>query len=247
MLMVKFYSTGNTDLDILVGGGIPDRTTTILHSHPGSGAEVLAWNILYQGLKDGADGIYFTSNLAPEDILEDMTFFGWDVNLYYNRTLLFIDAFTPRYREYTDEQMAAFKIFAHDLTAVDQIENALFEKIKKTRGECRCFVDSLSFILQNNDPDMVCEFFDRMRMMAKRYGGSYVFVLVDGMHDPKVETTLLYMADNVISFSRKTMGHHFMELVMNIYKFKKMIYNTRNIVYRIGREGLLIDMKERIM
>lgn len=245
--MVKFYSTGNTDLDILVGGGIPDRTTTILHSHPGSGAEVLAWNILYQGLKDGADGIYFTSNLAPEDILEDMTFFGWDVNLYYNRTLQFIDAFTPRYREYTDEQMAVFKIFAHDLTAVDQIEHALFEKIKKTRGGCRCFVDSLSFILQNNDPDMVCEFFDRMRMMAKRYGGSYVFVLVDGMHDPKVETTLLYMADNVISFSRKTMGHHFMELVMNIYKFKKMIYNTRNIVYRIGREGLLIDMKERIM
>ncbi|KYK37794.1 MAG: hypothetical protein HXS46_10995 [Theionarchaea archaeon] len=245
--MVKFYSSGNTDLDILVGGGIPDRTTTILHSHPGSGAEVLAWDILYQGLKEGADGIYFTSNLAPEDIVEDMTFFGWDASTYYNRTLRFIDAFTPRYREYTDEDMAAFKIFAHDLTAIDQIEHALFSEIKKTRGECRCIVDSLSFILQNNDPEMICEFFDRMRMMAKRYGGIYIFTLVDGMHDKKVETTLLYLADNVIHFSRKIVSHHFMELFMNIYKFKKMVYDTKNINYRIGREGLAIDMKERIM
>lgn len=245
--MVKFYNTGNQDLDILVGGGIPDHTTTILHSHPGSGAEVLAWGLLYEGLKEGSDGVYFTSNMAPEDVVEDMSLFRWDVTPYYNRTLQFIDAFTPRYREYTDEQMAVFKIFAHDLTSVDQIEQALFEEIKKTRGECRCIVDSLSFILQNNDPEMVCEFFDRMRMMAKRYGGTYMFILVDGMHDPKVETALLYMADNVIHFSRKVVSYHSTELVMNIYKFKKMIYNTRNIIYHIGREGLVIDMKERIM
>ncbi|MBU7023094.1 MAG: hypothetical protein HXS40_02915 [Theionarchaea archaeon] len=245
--MVKVYSTGNQDLDILVGGGIPDRTTTILHSHPGSGAEVVAWSILYRGLKEGGEGVYFTSNQAPEDILEDITFFGWDVNMYYNRTLHFIDAFTPRYREYTDDKIAPFKIFAHDLTAIDQIEHALFEEIKKTRGECRCVVDSLSFILQNNHPDMVCEFFDRMRMMAKRYGGSYVFILVDGMHDPKIETALLYLADNVVHFSRKVVGHHFTELFMNVYKFKKMVYNTKNVGYRIGKEGLLFDMKERIM
>jgi KaiC/GvpD/RAD55 family RecA-like ATPase len=244
---MKTYSTGNPDLDILVGGGIPDRTTTILHSHPGSGAEVLAWGVLYQGLKEGTDGIYFTSNQAPEDVLEDMSFFGWDVSMYYNRTLRFIDGFTPRYREYTDEKLAPFKVFAHDLTAIDQVEHALFEEIKKTHGECRCVVDSLSFILQNNDPDMVCEFFDRMRMMSKRYGGTYVFILVDGMHDPKVETALLYLADNVIHFSRKVVGHQMMELLMNIYKFKKMVYNTKNISYRIGREGLNIDMKERIM
>ena len=185
--------------------------------------------------------------MAPEDVVEDMSLFRWDVTPYYNRTLQFIDAFTPRYREYTDEQMAVFKIFAHDLTSVDQIEQALFEEIKKTRGECRCIVDSLSFILQNNDPEMVCEFFDRMRMMAKRYGGTYMFILVDGMHDPKVETALLYMADNVVHFSRKVVSYHSTELVMNIYKFKKMIYNTRNIIYHIGREGLVIDMKERIM
>lgn len=246
-MIVKFYSTGNPDLDKLIGGGIPDRTTTILHSHPGSGAEVLSWNILYEGLKDGADAIYFTSNQIPEDIIEDMTFFGWDVKPYYNRTLRFIDAFTPRYQEYTDEQMAAFKIFAQDLTAVDQIEHALFDEIKKTRGQCRCIIDSLSFILQNNDADMVSEFFDRMRMMAQRFGGIYVFILVDGMHNKKIETTLPYMADNVIHFSRKVVGYHFMELFMNIYKFKKMVYNTRNIVYHIGREGLVIDMKERIM
>jgi KaiC/GvpD/RAD55 family RecA-like ATPase len=245
--MVKLYTTGSADLDILVGGGIPDRTTTIVHSHPGSGAEVLAWSILHRGLQEGADGIYFTSNQAPEDIVEDMGFFGWDVSMYYNRTLHFIDAFTPRYRENTDEKLAAFKVFAHDLTAIDQIEHALFEEVKKTHGECRCVVDSLSFILQNNDPEMACEFFDRMRMMIKRYGGTCVFILVDGMHDKKVETTLLYLADNVIHFSRKIVGHHFMELFMNIYKFKKMVYNTRNISYRIGREGLIIDMKERIM
>lgn len=245
--MVKFYSTGNPDIDILVGGGIPDHTTTILHSHPGSGAEMLAWNILYQGLKEGADGIYFTSNQAPDDIMEDMAFFGWNVNIYYNRTLHFIDAFTPRYREYTNEQTAAFKIFAQDLTAIDQIEHALSEEIMKTRGECRCIVDSLSFILQNNDPDAVCEFFDRMRMMANRYGGIYVFTLVDGMHDSKVETALLYLADNVIHFSRKVVGYHFLELFMNIYKFKKMVYDTKNIIYRIGKEGLIIDMKERIL
>ena len=74
-----------------------------------------------------------------------------------------------------------------------------------------------------------------------------MFILVDGMHDPKVETALLYMADNVIHFSRKVVSYHSTELVMNIYKFKKMIYNTRNIIYHIGREGLVIDMKERIM
>lgn len=245
--MVKVYSTGNPDIDILVGGGIPDRTTTILHSHPGSGAEVFAWGTLYHGLKEGADGIYFTSNLAPDDLQEDIAFFGWDITSYRNRTLHFIDAFTPRYREYTNEQMAAFRIFANDLTSVDQIEHALAEEIRKTRGECRCIIDSLSFILQNNDPDTVYEFFDRVRMMANRYGGIYIFTLVDEMHDKNVETALLYLADNVIHFSRKMVGYHFMELFMNIYKFKKMVYNTKNIIYRIGKEGLIIDMKERIM
>ena len=62
--MVKFHNTGNQDLDILVGGGIPDHTTTILDSHPGSGAEILTWALLYEGLKEGYDSDYFTSNMS---------------------------------------------------------------------------------------------------------------------------------------------------------------------------------------
>mgnify|MGYP003477261414 CR=1 FL=1 len=58
-------STGVPGLDEVLGGGIPERSITVVSGEPGSGKTVLALQMLFHAARRGKRSLYFTTLSEP--------------------------------------------------------------------------------------------------------------------------------------------------------------------------------------
>jgi KaiC/GvpD/RAD55 family RecA-like ATPase len=76
---VKRVKTWIDGLDVLLEGGVPDKSVILLVGEPGSGNVLLAQQIMYlHALKEGKVA-YFTTNRSPDALKEDYEAFGWKI------------------------------------------------------------------------------------------------------------------------------------------------------------------------
>lgn len=88
-------SSGVKGLDEILGGGFPKGRTILVVGSPGSGKTILATQFLSAGAAEGERGIYITFDERPEQVKENVSAFGWDLDqLEAEGKLLFVDA-TP--------------------------------------------------------------------------------------------------------------------------------------------------------
>lgn len=81
--MKKRTSTGIPGLDELIGGGLPEGSTTVISGPPGIGKSSLGMQYIYAGVKDFDEpGIYLTIEDTIEDIEEYALGFGWNFKGY---------------------------------------------------------------------------------------------------------------------------------------------------------------------
>lgn len=87
--MRKKISTGIPGLDELIGGGLPEGSTTIISGPPGIGKSNLTMQYIYSGVKNyNESGIYLTIEDTVEDIEEYALGFGWNFKLYKEKGML---------------------------------------------------------------------------------------------------------------------------------------------------------------
>lgn len=58
-------STGSTELDRLLGGGLPIRSTTVIAGEPGAGKTLFALQMLFHLARQGKKSLYFTTLSEP--------------------------------------------------------------------------------------------------------------------------------------------------------------------------------------
>jgi KaiC/GvpD/RAD55 family RecA-like ATPase len=242
------YEIGISLLDNVLGGGLPEGTVMILSGPPGSGFSIFAQQFLYYGLKRSENGLYFTSEQLPSEIKEEMRFFGWDIDRYIKKnTLRFIDAYTPRYQSVFKEEQAEGEYWSWDVGAANQLRVLFSDYIKKTTDKkCRGIVDSFSYLLRVNEFEMIVDLFETIQLTIKKYGGVYLFLIVEGMHEENVLSTIYHMADGVLQFRVNERGSK-IERYMKILKLKRTIYSSRLIPYRITEKGIELETTERIL
>lgn len=71
-------TTGLPKLDELLSGGIPRNSTTLVSGTPGSGKTIMCFHYIAEGLKNGEDCLYLTSDERVENIIRQAAEFGFD-------------------------------------------------------------------------------------------------------------------------------------------------------------------------
>src|SRR5436309_11099382 len=75
-------------------GGLPAGSIILFIGEADTGMTTCAQQILYQGLRDGRPGVYFTTGRSWEDIVGEMEGFGWGLDAFFQRRKMwFIDSF----------------------------------------------------------------------------------------------------------------------------------------------------------
>jgi KaiC/GvpD/RAD55 family RecA-like ATPase len=258
------YKLGIHGLDFALGKGIPDRMVIILNGIPGTGTEVFAQQFLYYGLLAGETGFYFTSEKSAETILADMEFFKWDFKEYSELKLdltskiptphefmkqgklHFIDSYSMKQERKYVEELPNLRGISWDMGSLNHLSFFLKKYIRETNGKKRAIIDSLSHLLRNEETDVVVELFEDIQLNARKYGGIYIFLLVEGMHEPTVVNTFMHIADGVIDFTTHQRGSE-LENVLRVRKLRNMIYSTKMIPYVIQQKGMVIETTERIL
>jgi KaiC/GvpD/RAD55 family RecA-like ATPase len=87
--------SGIKGLDEILEGGFPKGRTILVVGSPGSGKTIFALQFLHAGAAAGERSIYITFDEKPEQIKENVSDFGWDLDrLEAEGKILFVDA-TP--------------------------------------------------------------------------------------------------------------------------------------------------------
>ena len=88
-------SSGVKGLDDILGGGFPRGRTILVVGSPGSGKTILAIQFLRAGAAAGERSIYVAFDERPEQVKENVSAFGWDLDrVEAEGKIMFVDA-TP--------------------------------------------------------------------------------------------------------------------------------------------------------
>ena len=75
-------TSGVTQLDQILRGGIPLGSLTLVEGNPGSGKSILCQHIAHEALQAGASVSYLSSEHTPESLLKQMASIGLDTSRY---------------------------------------------------------------------------------------------------------------------------------------------------------------------
>jgi KaiC/GvpD/RAD55 family RecA-like ATPase len=127
--------TGIPGLDPLIGGGMLNKSVTLVTGEAGTGKTIFCCQFLWYGLQKGETGVYITLEEDPDDIKEDARQFGWDFDKYMKKDL--------------------FRIIYHDPAQVNNLGALLIDEIKSVKAK-RLVLDSTSVMgLALKDPAQI--------------------------------------------------------------------------------------------
>jgi flagellar protein FlaH len=215
---MKQVKTGIAGLDEFLLGGLPARVLLLVGT-PGSGNEVFARQVAYARAKQ-AGVTYFTVNIAPEFVKEDMCAYGWDV--------------TPL------EKTGAWKFIS--LTKPEQMVDTVTREIKHRRT---VVVDSISELLSTHKIEGAASLLRSMAVENREGEECHLVLLTEGMQDKKDETTMEHFAEGVIAFNTTWTADSIVRNIM-IKKMRGTLIPTRRLPYNIGKKGFIIETAIRI-
>lgn len=184
--------TGIPGLDKLIEGGFPSNSSILLVGPPGCGKSTFCQQFIFEGLKNKQPTLYVTLDVSPNEVIENMKGFGWDIKNFM-KILKFIDAYSWRIGK------------TGDVTAlgnVNELNIAITEAISELEKTAlkRSVFDSVSTFLLYADPALVVKLIPVVIAKFKNFGFTQLFVLEEGVHDEKTVITLNYLTDGVIEF-----------------------------------------------
>jgi KaiC/GvpD/RAD55 family RecA-like ATPase len=81
-MAVERAATGIPGLDELMEGGFVAGSTNLIAGVAGACKTTFCMQFLWNGLQKGENAVYVTLEQSPEDILADMSRYGWDFSKY---------------------------------------------------------------------------------------------------------------------------------------------------------------------
>ncbi|MFO7967668.1 MAG: circadian clock protein KaiC [Archaeoglobaceae archaeon] len=120
-MVVDKIKTGIEGFDEISHGGLPKGRTTLISGPSGSGKTIFSMGFLYHGIiQFDEPGVFVTFEETPEDIMNNMESFGWDLrSLVDEGKLFFVDA-SPTEEEIVSQDLNLDAILVRTRNGVEQ-------------------------------------------------------------------------------------------------------------------------------
>ncbi|MCD6301014.1 MAG: hypothetical protein J7L82_02975 [Staphylothermus sp.] len=191
--------TGFKILDELLSGGFPIPSSILLIGPIGTGKSTIAQQFLWNALLKGYKAIYVSVDTPPNDIIENMLNYGWDVKNYIaNGQLNFVDGFSPRVGLDTIARYIIENPFDPDevMRTLMLAEHETFS----SEGGVLLF-SHLSTIMFTWNKNKIIKFMERMHAEARKFNSVYLFIYNEGVRNPFIESFIRQIPDVVIRVS----------------------------------------------
>ncbi|HWP96066.1 MAG TPA: ATPase domain-containing protein [Syntrophomonadaceae bacterium] len=216
-------SSGLPSLDEMMGGGIPQGTTTLISGGPGTGKTIMAEYFAWEGLRQGDPVILITFEEHPHQLVQNAASLGMDLSPYVDSGQLFIDHVSP------------IEI------SIDEYIHHVQQKVIKT-GARRVIVDSISsFEVGMSDKIQYTDHIWSLCDNLKTLGVSILLTHETPYGSISMATKhgISYIADNMVSLRYKE-EEESLNLSLRIVKMRGSSHSYRPGEVSIGPEGLQI-------
>jgi KaiC/GvpD/RAD55 family RecA-like ATPase len=234
MIKPKLIRTNIGGLDERLGGGIPDRSLILVQGEAGSGFNLFAQQLLFTKLREGGNVLYFVTERAPEEILEDLSSFGWNLNFLEEekrKNWKFVDAYSDRHQFF--DKMETRSMF---------LKQFLPQVVPNTFS----VIDSLSHLLFLYDFTSVLDMVDLYRRRIRSVGGFHFMLMGVGRHERGVVDTIAHLADGVFEFKIYEGRGRELERVLHVKKLRLAVHDLRGLPVRITPRGVSVETVVRI-
>lgn len=191
----------------------PQNYSVLLSGPPGVGKFEYCLSLVKNW--HGADEkvVYLTSERSPGEIKSFAENFGLSLEESEGSgNLIFIDCYSWSMGK-SYEKGYSIKNAAN----VNEINITLEKVMDKLKNPVRIVFDSLSPLFLYNDTQTMTKFFHFLTSNAKTKHGFIIYTLQEGVHDPKIRNTLIYLVDGYMEMqfgedsdvlTRKIRTHH---------------------------------------
>ncbi len=238
---VNRVRTGFPELDEILCGGFPKPSSILLIGPVGTSKSTIAQQFLWNVLENRLKAVYVTVDTPPDDIVENMMNYGWDIRPYIDRgSLVFVDGFSPRVGL---ESIAAYIIEnPFDLDEVLRTIMFVEQEFFGSDGGILLF-SHISTIMFTWGKREIIKFMERMHAEARKFNSIYLFIYSEGVKPPYVETFVRQLPDVVIRVSKEWKGNSVVQYLW-VEKCIKTNYRKERLVYRVTKQGITLTHGE---
>lgn len=129
-------ASGIPGLDKLIEGGFVKGSTVLVSGGAGTGKTIFCVQYLMEGLKRGENCMFITLEEKPENIINDVKRFGWDLEKYMNDKKLILEYQDP-FQMIDITAPLLDKIKEYDIQRVAIDSTSIFEMYYKEPSEIR--------------------------------------------------------------------------------------------------------------
>ncbi|MBI2910848.1 MAG: flagellar accessory protein FlaH [Chloroflexi bacterium] len=209
---VAVISTGNSEIDKKMGGGIPQGSLTLVEGHSDAGKSVLVQQLTWGSLNQGYSVAVLTTENTVSSLIRQMTSLSFDVTDHF---------LLGKLRIYP---MQAIKTKDDPTSGL----GSLLRAMDRERGRALLVVDSLTGFISHVSPEDAIAFFEGCKKYTK--GGTTLLLVVHAY--AFTESTLVRLSslcDAHLRLRIEQIGAQLMK-VMEVAKVRGAQKTTGNII-----------------
>lgn len=219
-------STGISELDALLGGGVPEGDSVLLAGPSGAGKSILSTQFIAEGLRQGEPGIVAVFEEIPAEYAQRAAMFGYDFD-------------TPQ----KDGTLKVIYLRPLDLS-VDETVHEIIDSVKKL-GCKRLVIDSLVGFEMALAPGFRADFRESLYRMIgalTRLGVTIVSTVEieeDFTSMDLSNFTVSFLADDIVRLRYVSINGQLRKMLL-VVKMRRSAHSIDMVGYEITSKGMVI-------
>lgn len=208
----------------------PTNYTVILYGPPGVGKFEYCLDMVRFWLEKGENIIFITTERSPEEIKKRADEYGIGIKDREGEQFLFVDSYSWSVGKKYDKGLTI-----ENPANINEISIVIDRAVQSLKKPLRMVFDSLSPLFLYNSPDAMTKFFQVLNSKVKEDYGFILYTLQEGVHDPRVVNTLIYLVDGYLQM--KFEEEEMLERKFRIHHLKGMVADPTWRTFKIGEKG----------
>ena len=208
-----FISTGDPQLNLKLGGGVPREGVTFIEGAASTGKSVLCQHFANAALMNGFGVSYFSSQHSPTSLISQMTSLGLDPSKYYSNNKLVI---------------MAIPIIGPSSNSTQALSD-LARQVKEMAAKFQfVIVDDLAGVTNRDQESAIISFLSQCKALGNSGNSIVVAAHPDGMSED-VLIRVRSLSDGYLGLSVEKTGSR-LNKVLEVFKVANAEFQTGNRV-----------------